>query len=217
MVLAVSAAVVVLASIDITLAQTQRSGSDAGMLRLQQQLQQLTAAKADVAAQAEKLKQENDLLQKQLQQLTGERGALKQRTAALESAAQRDADASKDTASANEKLRGQMQELITRFRETAQNLKDVETDRTKLRGELSVREQDFKACTDRNEKLYQLNVEVLDKVEHRSFWSAVMEREPFTKIARTRLENLADNYRGRAADLRQPPESSGAPLTRQSP
>jgi chromosome segregation ATPase len=185
-------------------AQVQRTGSDSGMLRLQQQLQQLTAAKAEAQAQSDKLKQENESLKQQLQKLSGEQSALKARSASLTAAAQRDTDAGKDAAAASEKLRAQLQELIERFRATAQALKDVETDRGKVRSELAVRQQDLAACTERNAKLYELNGEVLDKVEQRGFWSAVAEREPFTKIARARLENLSDDYHSRAADLRLP-------------
>jgi cell division protein FtsB len=189
-------------------AQVQRSGGDAGAARLMQQLQQLQAQQAEAQAQSDKLKQENDSLKQQLQKLQGDQGALAQRAATLEAAARRDAQASRDSATATENLRGQMQELITRFRETAQNLKDVETDRTKIRGDLAAREQDLKACGERNAKLYELNAELLDHMEHRGFWAAVAEREPFTRIARTRLQNLAEDYRGRAEELRQPPPKS---------
>ena len=36
----------------------------------------------------------------------------------------------------------------------------------------------------------------------RGFWSAVGEREPFTKLKRVELENLIDDYKYRADELR---------------
>jgi chromosome segregation ATPase len=192
-------------------AQVQRSsgsggggaGGDAAAARLQQQLQMLTATKAESDAAAAKLRQENESLKQQLQKATEDQGSLQQRATVLEAATQRGARVEKESAIEMGRLKGQMQELLTRFRETAQNLKDVETDRNRVLGVVAAREQDIKACGDRNAKLYQLNSEILDRMENRGFWAAVAEHEPFTQIARTRLENLADDYRERAGEQRQ--------------
>jgi chromosome segregation ATPase len=188
-------------------AQVQRSGGgaggDAAAARLQQQLQMLTAAKAESDAAAAKLKQENESLKQQLQKLSDDQGGLQQRAATLEAATQRGARAEREHAIETGRLKGQLQELVTRFRETVQSLKDIETDRDRLRGEVAAREQDIKACGDRNAKLYQLSGEILDRMEKRGFWAAVAEHEPFTQIARTRLENLSDDYRARAEENRQ--------------
>ncbi len=64
------------------------------------------------------------------------------------------------------------------------------------------REQELKVCTDHNSKLYSLNEEVLVKLEQQGFWSALLRQEPFTRLKRTELENLADNYRAAAQDDR---------------
>jgi len=43
---------------------------------------------------------------------------------------------------------------------------------------------------------------VLDRMANRGFWAAVGEREPFTKLKRVELENLIDDYKYRADELR---------------
>lgn len=191
-------------------AQVQRAapaGASAGAelaARLQQQLQALSAAKAQAETAAAQLRQENDSLKQQLAKLTGEQDTLQQHATALEAASQRSARAEKEKAIETGRLRGQMEELVGRFRETVENLKSVETDRGRVQAELAAREQALKACGERNARLYQLNGEILERMENRGFWAAVAEHEPFTQIARTRLENLADDYRARAAEQRQP-------------
>jgi hypothetical protein len=95
-----------------------------------------------------------------------------------------------------------MQELVVKFRETAGVLQEVETDRDQLRAQASTQERDLKTCVDRNAGLYLLNDEILRNLENRGVWSSLTDKEPFTRISRTRLENLIDDYRYRVEELR---------------
>jgi hypothetical protein len=180
------------------IAQVQRSGSDAGAARVMLQLQQVTADRDKALAEGEKLRKENEELKAQLKAAAGERDALRRRNVAAATAERTQKDA--DEAAAQQKLRDQVQELVTRYRETAQTLRDVETDRTARAQLVTQREQELKSCVDRNVKLYALNDELLDRIEDQGFWSAVAAREPFTRLKRTALENLADEYRDAARD-----------------
>ncbi|MEJ0099937.1 MAG: hypothetical protein WDO12_09400 [Pseudomonadota bacterium] len=87
-------------------------------------------------------------------------------------------------------------------------MQGLETDQASRTLQLAQREQELKTCVDRNTKLYALNEEVLSKLEDQGFWSAVLRQEPFTKLKRVQLENLADNYRDAAQDGRVVPEPS---------
>ncbi len=51
-------------------------------------------------------------------------------------------------------------------------------------------------------QLYELNRDILDRYERVGLFTKVSASEPFTKITRTRLENLVDEYRQRAQELR---------------
>ena len=185
-------------------AQTERTGSDT--TRVMQQLQQLTNERAALQTDNNKLKLEIESLKAQVGKLEGEQGALQRKAQTSEAAvAAATARANSATASSNEaheRTRAQLQEVVTRFRETAEILRDVETDRNTARGALSAREQELKTCVDRNVGLYELNAEILTRMEDRGFWSSVTESEPFTRIARTRLENLIDDYRYRVEEFR---------------
>lgn len=181
-------------------AQVQRSGNaDA---RVAQQLQQLSSEKTALQAENNKLKQELEQAKAQLQKYTVVTKDLETRNKALLAAAGKGNTASQQVEEQLERSRVQNQELVGKFRETVQTLRDVEAERTTIKSQLAAKERDYKVCVDRNVGLYEINDEILDRMEDRGFWSQMTEREPFTRIQRTRLENLIDDYRYRADELR---------------
>lgn len=181
-------------------AQTERSGNaDA---RVMQQVQQLTSERASLQAENAKLKQELEQLKKDLQKSGADKTAAENRAKLLATTATRGEASSKQAEEQLERHKAQLQELITKFRETANTLRDVETDRDTTKSKLSAKERELTTCVDRNAGLYNLNAEVLDKMENRGFWSSVTEREPFTKLKRVELENLIDGYKYRADELK---------------
>lgn len=180
--------------------QVQRSGNaDA---RVAQQLQQLTSERATLQAENVRLKQELEQIKAQLQKSETTAKTLQTRTRALEQTAGRGDVANQQTEEQLERTRGQLQELVGKFRETAQTLRDVEIERDGVKGQVIAKERELKTCVDRNAGLYNLNTEVLDRMENRGFWSGLTEREPFTRLKRVELENMIDDYRYRADELR---------------
>jgi hypothetical protein len=198
--------VVVLACIlpDVVTAQTQRSGGGASA--------QLAAQMQMLAAERTTLQAENARLKGDLEQARKERDALK---AVQEGIARRSRGADAELARAqadNARLEGDLarqkereQELISKFRETATALRDVESDRAAKTQQLARGEQELKSCVERNARLYTLNGEVVAKLEDQGFWSAFASSEPFTRLKRTQLQNLADDYRSSAEDNRITP------------
>ena len=187
-----------------SVAQVERSGAK-GDVRVMQQLQQVTSERASLQAENGKLQQEIEQLKKDNAKLTAAKGTLEGRAKALEIAANRASrsdDSDKQTQEQLERTRAQLQELVAKFRETAQALRDVETERSATKGKLVARERDLQVCVDRNAGLYNLNADVLDRMEHRGLWSALAENEPFTRLKRVELENIADDYKFRANELR---------------
>lgn len=181
-------------------AQTQRSGNDSA--RIVQQLQQVTAEKSKLQQDNEALKKELEGLKAKTAQASAEQAKLQQRARELELASSRLQNKTSGNDEALEKSRAQLQELITKFRETAQTLKDVEIERDSLRTTQSAKERELAACVDKNAQMYLLSNEVLDRMENRGMWSTLAEKEPFTKLSRIRLENLVDDYRYRVDELK---------------
>jgi chromosome segregation ATPase len=176
--------------------QTQRSGNDNA--RIMSQLQTVSADKMRLQTENEELKKQLEELKAKSSKASGDQLVVQQQRRELESSRA----LQKESADELEKLKGRMQELIGKYRELATQLQGVEAERDQFKTSLAARERDFKSCVDRNAGLYFLNDEILRRLEDRSFWSKASEKEPFTQIARTRMENLIDDYRDRVEELR---------------
>jgi chromosome segregation ATPase len=182
-------------------AQVQRSGGGEGQ-KIMQQYQQVAAEKTALQAQVAQLKKDLDAANAELAAAKKERDAAKAH-AGVPPAAVAQATSAKEAAERNfEQSKQRMTELVTRFRETATNLKDVEADRTKLRKDLADRTNAYDKCAEYNAQLYDINGEILDRYEHVGLFSKASATEPFTKITRTRIDNLALEYHERAQQLR---------------
>jgi len=193
-------------------AQTARSGSSASA-QLYEQLQQLATERSSLQA-------ENDKLKNELAQAQKDRDALKAGQQAIERRAQGAAAALAQSSSQREateqelgQYKAKMQELVAKFRETIDKLREAETAGAAARQSLAARDRELHACVDHNLALYRLNDEVLTHYEHRGFWAQLARTEPFTRIGRVRNENLIDDYRSRAQDQLNP----GSPAPAASP
>lgn len=183
-------------------AQVERAGGGSSQ-KIMQQYQQLAAEKTALQTQIEGLKKDLDTAHAETAGLKKERDALKAVAARGSAAETAQAKSSKEAADrAAEQSRQRMAELVTKFREMAQNLKEIESERTVLRADLNQRNQAFDTCAEDNLSLYETTLQVLDRYERTGLFTKVSASEPFTKITRTRIENLADEYRERALQLR---------------
>jgi chromosome segregation ATPase len=182
-------------------AQVQRSGGGE-VQKFMQQYQQVSAEKTALQAQLAQMKKDLDAAHAELAAVKKERDAAKAHVG-VSPVAIAQANSAKEAADRNlEQSKQRMAELVGRFRETATNLKDAEADRAKLRKDLAERNSAFDACALNNMQLYEVNRDILDRYEHVGLFTKVSADEPFTKITRTRIENLVDEYRARAQELR---------------
>jgi chaperonin cofactor prefoldin len=181
-------------------AQIERSGGGETQ-KFIQQYQQVSAEKTALAAQLAQMKKDLDAAQSELASTRKERDALKTRVAAAGAVAQ--LTASRDADQKNLGIYKQrMEEMIARYRDLATQLKEVEADRSKQVKDLGERKAAFDKCAQNNAQLYTIIGEVLDRYEHVGLFTKVSADEPFTRITRTRIENLADEYRQRAQENR---------------
>jgi chromosome segregation ATPase len=197
-------------------AQTARSGSNASA-QLYEQLQQLASDRTSLQAENEKLKNELAQAQKDRDALKAGQQAIERRaqgaTAALaQSSSQREATEQELT-----QYKAKMQELITKFRETIDKLREAESDGATTKQSLAAREREMQACVDHNLALYRLNDETLKHFERQGFWARMAQSEPFTQIKRVQNENLIDDYRSRAQDQLTPGAKAGAHATGPAP
>ncbi len=186
------------------LAQTARKdgGNNA---QLMQQMQQLAAERTQLSADNAKLKKELDEVRKERDSLKTERDGYDRKVRSAEGTAVRAAGDRKQVEDELAQYKTRMTELVDKFRGTVTTLREVETDRATARRDLETRSVELKSCVDRNSQLYTLNDEVLDRLEGQGAFSGLARAEPFTRIKRTQLENLADDYRARADDAKIEP------------
>jgi chromosome segregation ATPase len=191
-------------------AQSARKDSG-GNAQLMQQMQQLAAERTQLQAENARMKKELDELRKERDTLSAGKDTDARRARNSEAAVVAATREREQTAQELEQLKTRTQDLVAKFRETIQQLRTVETENTTVKQTLATRDIELKTCTDNNVTLYKLNDEVLTKFESQGFWSSMARSEPFTKLKRVELENLADQYRGRAEDAKLPPAAAVPP------
>lgn len=167
-----------------------------------QQLQQLASERTVLQAENARLKADLEAARKERDSLQTAQASLARRSRGAESELAQSAAEKARLEGELARERQRLEELVQQYRETAAAVREVETDRAAKAQQLARRELELTACAERNGKLYVLATEVIDKLEDQGFWSAIARREPFTRIKRVQLENLADDYRATAADHR---------------
>jgi chromosome segregation ATPase len=183
------------------LAQTQRSGGGENQ-RIVQQYQQLAAAKTELETQVATLKHDLDAAHAELATVKKDRDSLKAHASTV-GASIPALTAGKQAAEKNaEDTKAKLNELVIRFRDTANQLKQVESDRDQLRGQLRERSAAYDQCAADNLSLYEINDEVLNRYEHVGLFTRVAANDPVVVTTRNRIENLVDEYRARALELR---------------
>jgi chromosome segregation ATPase len=200
---AIASLLIVLAS-TAAQAQTQRSGGGDAQ-KFMQQYQQLAAEKTALQGQVTQLKKDLDTANAGLAAAKKERDALKAHSAVSAAAGAQLAQAAAARQSAEKSLEQNKQkttELLDHFKETVGTLKGVESDRAQLQRDTVALHAAFDKCAIDNTDLYDIAKTVLDRYDHVGFFTKVSLAEPITKITRTRMENLVDEYRARTEELR---------------
>lgn len=198
-------------------AQAPRSGGESQ--QMVQQYQQLAAERTQLKAQIAQMQKDLDAAKSELVAVKKERDALKGHTGETAAAVAR-ANAGKTAAEqASEQSKKQLTELVAKFRETAVTLRQSEAERGVLQKELSERNAAYDQCALANAELYDITNQVLDRYQKVGLFTKAAASEPFTQITRARIDNLVDDYRERAQELRvkarvsKGPEATPPPAT----
>lgn len=195
-----------LAAVPIASAQAPRSGGGGGETqRIMQQYQQVAAEKTSLQAQLAQTKKDLDSANAELAAVKKERDALKVRSTGTRAAATQLAEANAARESAEKSLDQNKQktaELVEHFKQTIGELKGVESERVQLQKDKAALGNAFDKCAANNAELFDISNALLDRYEHTGFFTKTAAAEPFTRLTRTRINNLVDEYRARAEELR---------------
>jgi chromosome segregation ATPase len=189
-------------------AQQDRNAEKA-QRRLQQQLQQTQQQLSQAQADKAKVEQDRAELEKKvkgrsqaasrnaaaqrakeqtLKQALADKDGLAQRVAMLEKTME---DERRDTS----------RQMVAREREVVlakQALKDKEDERLELQARFGEQVRLVTQCGDKNEKLGQLSVELIQRYRNKGVMEALAQKEPLIGLKDVQMFNLAQEYRDRA-------------------
>ncbi|MET3120922.1 chromosome segregation ATPase [Oxalobacteraceae bacterium GrIS 2.11] len=170
-------------------------------------------AGASAKAQLRQAQQEKKKLEQEKGQLEQDKAALDTELKAVkdsvDAAKKSSASASKRNATLQEeldKVTAEKTTLTTKLADLQEQLDDRKTEiklivkqRKELETEKAAAEsslgQSLATCQAKNEEAYKSNVELLAKYEKKSCFSSLLQKEPFTGIKQTRVENEVSDFK----------------------
>jgi chromosome segregation ATPase len=102
----------------------------------------------------------------------------------------------------NAQLRDSLQKLQSSQTHTVELAKKVESERAKLAGQVIELQRKLADRETKNLALFKLANEILTRYERFGLGDALAAKEPFTGIARVKLENLVQDYQDKLAEQR---------------
>jgi chromosome segregation ATPase len=181
-------------------AQESRGGGGAVSAQMVAELQQFSSENTSLKAENSQLKQQLAAAQKERDDLKKGQQSTESKMRSSQAALARSTAADTSDQQKIAAMQASTQQLIAKFRELVGALRKSEIEASTAKQTLAMRQQDLKVCSDRNQALYKLDDDVLTHFERQGFWTRLAADEPFTRIERVRLENLADESRTRAQD-----------------
>ncbi|HET7831558.1 MAG TPA: hypothetical protein VFK88_01195 [Gallionella sp.] len=170
--------------------------------RVQMQLKAVQKEKAALADQVAELDKKST---EQTQQIAGLRrqaaAASKKMEATVSALEQQLSESNKQLAEMSGKYQESDKKLqqVTRLQaETSQSLRQAQQQNKQLDADVAHQLGERKICEQKNTKLYQLSVELMEKYKSKTAMDAMRQAEPFTQLERVRVENLLQEYRDRA-------------------
>jgi chromosome segregation ATPase len=179
------------------------------------QLRELQDAQVAAQAKQSELEKQNEALRQQVDSLTkqvGEQGAEgkpKAAKAEVDRAAldQAVAEFNRRLASQNETL----EKWKSAYTQAAGIARAKETERSQLAGKIDGLSKRAEDCEAKNQKLFAVGNEILDRYNNMDFGDVLGAREPFIGVKRVELQNLVQDYRGKLSDQKVTPDQTPAP------
>ncbi len=200
----------VLPSLDSLAADTKQADRErAALSRAQEALRKVEREKSSLLQEKTSLMEEK----KNLQEEQSKAGAAVQEAQRRALATQRSLAAMRKTADDKDKelellrkdkaqltasiesLRAQVEKLTLERTAALTTTQTRDVDLGKVRAVAQARARVLAACEEKNDKLYQVGVDLIERFENRGFWDSVTKAEPFTRQKRVDLENLMESYR----------------------
>lgn len=163
--------------------------------RMQMQVKQAQDEKAAIEQEKAALGKELETLKKK----TGEIESAAVRANRSKAAAEKEAEALKQVKTEQSEkiatLEKQFNESQQSLRDTRQSLQQETSQKQRLEQTLGARDKELSVCEIKNKKLYQYQVELINRAQNRGSLDVLLEVEPLTQMKRVEIENLMEEYR----------------------
>ena len=176
-------------------AQTARSGGGGGDARLQAMVNQLNGEKANLQRENDELTKELNALKADLRKAESKAEANEDKLKSASASAARLQQNNESAQNAIERYKQREEELIAEFRKTINILRDTEAEKGQISGQLAETRLAYRECAKDNTEMFTVATDVLDAYESKGLFTRAAQGEPFTQLARVRIENLVDEYR----------------------
>ncbi|MBL8200207.1 MAG: hypothetical protein JNK40_04470 [Chromatiales bacterium] len=190
--------------------EARRPASDASA-RLQQQVQQLAGERTALQSENARLKEQVARLEKDARALVTEKEALTRRAGTAEFKVSRAEAGQQSFNSRIEATEARLNEVVSKYKELAEELRKVEAERNELARQAAADGQGLKVCAQRNVQLAGIANEALDRYEKKGCFGALAQAEPFTGLKRIEVENAVEEYRQKVDALQVPQAGAAGP------
>ena len=198
-------------------AETARREGGGDTARLQVMLQQLNTEKTQLSAENAKLKTELDKTKTQLETALKERDAGTQKLGRSSQELVGSQAKTESLQRAFDTLKGRFDVLVEQFRGTVAAMKELEQRSDEQASRLADYDVRVKTCERNNDALYTTGMELIDLYEKKGVFTSLLQKESVTGLKRVQIENLMDQYRQLADDMRlKPTPPADAPVDAQA-
>lgn len=156
---------------------------------------QLRAAQNDLAI----TRAENEVLASEKEELEKRIASVIRQNAAEQATANANIANLNAQLSAKDAEGARLAESVRKWRNAYEQASEIargkEQERVKASSETSILRRETEQLKSQNRELYRIGIEILNRYEDFGLGRAIQAREPFTGLARVKLENLVQDYR----------------------
>lgn len=195
-------------------AQSRAGALQSQINQLSAQNQQLTREKTDLegkaaaeTARADAIREKAEAAQKELDTVRGAGQAALAQAQALQASDQALRARIDEWQKAYDDLRGKAEQVVAERDQILAKAREINAESASTKNELA-------ACTTKNQKLYEIGNELIDRYKNKGVFEALSDNEPFLQLSRVELEKTSQDYGDKIYDNKvgvASPDTVGVP------
>ena len=178
------------------------NGNDAALAKAQYLLRQISMEKEALQAENAHIKEEVEKRDKKITALNKKIDSTKKSLSSTRDTVGKYQEAVSAQRTRMVEMRDKFQKLVDKYKELVVALRLVEGERASIQkaNQSGLRELDN--CADKNQQLYQVNLELLNQYKNKGVWDAMLQKEPVTQLKQVEIENIIEDIQYRIEKLK---------------